>query len=71
MKASAVKHGDSYIINGTKLWITNAEHAGVFAVFVNANPTQVSHANPINSCELWLNILAWNALKTVFQVLSR
>ena len=46
MKASAVKHGDSYIINGTKLWITNAEHAGVFAVFVNANPTHVSHAYP-------------------------
>lgn len=39
MKASAVKQGDYYIINGTKLWITNAEHAGVYAVFVNAKPT--------------------------------
>lgn len=39
MKTSAVKQGDYYIISGTKLWITNAEHAGVYAVFVNAKPT--------------------------------
>lgn len=41
MKTSAVKEGDHYIINGTKLWITNAEQAGVYAVFVNADPTKV------------------------------
>ncbi|XP_045188501.2 short/branched chain specific acyl-CoA dehydrogenase, mitochondrial-like [Mercenaria mercenaria] len=39
MKMSAVKQGDHYILNGTKLWITNAEHAGVFFVFANAKPT--------------------------------
>ena len=39
LKTSAVKHGDYYIINGTKIWITNAEHAGIFLVMANANPT--------------------------------
>lgn len=39
MKTSAVKQGDHYILNGTKLWITNAEHSGVFFVFANAKPT--------------------------------
>lgn len=38
MKTSAVKQGSDYIINGTKLWITNAEHAGMFCVFANAKP---------------------------------
>ena len=42
MKTSAVKQGDYFILNGTKLWITNAEHAGLFAVFANAKPTAVS-----------------------------
>ncbi|KAH3788542.1 short/branched chain specific acyl-CoA dehydrogenase, mitochondrial-like [Dreissena polymorpha] len=39
MKTSAVKKGDYYILNGTKLWITNAEQAGAFFVFANAQPT--------------------------------
>ncbi|XP_062573550.1 short/branched chain specific acyl-CoA dehydrogenase, mitochondrial-like [Saccostrea cucullata] len=39
MRGAAVKQGDYYILNGTKIWITNAEHAGVFLVMVNANPT--------------------------------
>ncbi|KAL4231870.1 hypothetical protein ACF0H5_009446 [Mactra antiquata] len=39
MKMSAVKQGDHYILNGTKLWITNAEHSGLFTVFANAKPT--------------------------------
>ena len=42
MKTAAVKQGDYYILNGTKLWITNAEHAGLFYVFANAKPTAVS-----------------------------
>lgn len=29
LKTSAKQDGDDYIINGTKLWITNAEHAGI------------------------------------------
>ena len=38
-----MKDGDDYIINGTKVWISNAEHAGVFLVMANAKPTDVSN----------------------------
>jgi alkylation response protein AidB-like acyl-CoA dehydrogenase len=34
----AEKKGDHYVLNGRKLWITNAAEAGVFIVFANANP---------------------------------
>jgi short/branched chain acyl-CoA dehydrogenase len=30
--------GDHWVLNGQKLWITNAFEAGVFIVFANANP---------------------------------
>jgi short/branched chain acyl-CoA dehydrogenase len=30
--------GDHWLLNGRKLWITNAAEAGVFIVFANANP---------------------------------
>jgi butyryl-CoA dehydrogenase/short/branched chain acyl-CoA dehydrogenase len=35
-----VDHGDHFILNGRKLWITNAVEAGVFIVFANINPEQ-------------------------------
>lgn len=38
MKARAIKDGNDFIINGTKCWITNAEHAGFYIVFANINP---------------------------------
>lgn len=38
MRTSAKKDGDDFILNGTKLWITNAGHAGLFLVFANAEP---------------------------------
>lgn len=40
MKTTAAPSADqsSYTINGTKLWISNAQQAGVFLVFANANP---------------------------------
>src|SRR5207237_977934 len=34
----AVDKGDHFVLNGRKLWITNAVEAGVFIVFANANP---------------------------------
>lgn len=42
MKTTAVVDDDdgSYVINGTKLWISNAPEAGVFLVFANAAPDQ-------------------------------
>lgn len=42
LKTQAVKQGDQYIINGSKMWISNAEQAGVFLVMANAKPTDVS-----------------------------
>jgi short/branched chain acyl-CoA dehydrogenase len=36
-KAVASADGSSYTITGEKLWISNAEHAGVFLVFANAD----------------------------------
>jgi len=38
LKTNAVKSGDDYIINGSKMWISSAEIAGVFLVMANANP---------------------------------
>ena len=34
----AVADGDDYVLNGRKLWITNAREAGLFIVMANANP---------------------------------
>ncbi len=34
----AEDRGDHWVLNGRKLWITNAAEAGIFIVFVNANP---------------------------------
>jgi len=39
LKTQAIKDGDNYVINGTKCWITNAEHAGIFLVYANVNPS--------------------------------
>lgn len=33
MKTRAVRDGDDYVLNGTKMWISNAEYAGVFVVW--------------------------------------
>lgn len=40
LKTVAVKEGDHFIMNGSKLWISNAEHAGVFMVMANAEPAK-------------------------------
>uniref|UniRef100_A0A8D0HIA6 Short/branched chain specific acyl-CoA dehydrogenase, mitochondrial n=1 Tax=Sphenodon punctatus TaxID=8508 RepID=A0A8D0HIA6_SPHPU len=39
LKTQAEKKGDYYIINGSKMWISFAEQAGVFLVMANANPS--------------------------------
>lgn len=33
MKTRAVRDGEHYVLNGTKMWISNAEYAGVFVVW--------------------------------------
>ncbi len=39
LQTRAVEDGDSYLLTGRKLWITNAAEAGVFLVMANANPS--------------------------------
>ncbi|WP_110636742.1 acyl-CoA dehydrogenase family protein [Salinicola salarius] len=38
LRTTAVRDGNDYIINGTKRYITNAPHAGIFTVMARTNP---------------------------------
>lgn len=38
LKTRAREEGDHFILNGTKLWITNAGEADLFIIFANVNP---------------------------------
>ncbi len=40
MKTTAVPDNDTYILNGTKQWITNGENAQVYTVFAKTNPAK-------------------------------
>ncbi|KAK2191162.1 hypothetical protein NP493_58g05029 [Ridgeia piscesae] len=40
LKTTATRHGDHYVLNGEKMWISNAEHAGIFLVMANVDPSQ-------------------------------
>jgi len=39
LQTRAVRRGDEYVLNGRKLWITNAKEAGLFIVFATLDPT--------------------------------
>ncbi|MES2963664.1 MAG: acyl-CoA dehydrogenase [Bdellovibrionota bacterium] len=39
LKLRAEDKGDKWVLNGSKLWITNGKEAGVFLVFANMNPS--------------------------------
>jgi len=38
LKTTAKEDGDHYVLNGSKLWITNANEADIFLVMANINP---------------------------------
>lgn len=38
LRTRARRNGDDYVLDGRKIWITNAREAGVFVVFANAAP---------------------------------
>jgi butyryl-CoA dehydrogenase/short/branched chain acyl-CoA dehydrogenase len=38
LAARARQEGEHFVLNGRKLWITNAKEAGLFIVFANVNP---------------------------------
>jgi alkylation response protein AidB-like acyl-CoA dehydrogenase len=37
LTCAAVRRGDRYVINGSKMWVTNGSHAGVITVFVSTD----------------------------------
>jgi alkylation response protein AidB-like acyl-CoA dehydrogenase len=39
LKCGAKEDGDDYILNGTKLWITNAKEADIFLIFATVDPS--------------------------------
>lgn len=41
MRLTADKQGDNYILNGTKMWITNGPHADVLVVYAKTSPKMV------------------------------
>lgn len=42
LKTTAKKDGDHYVINGTKMWISNSDVSEVFLLMANVDPSQVS-----------------------------
>lgn len=42
MKTKAVRRGDSWILNGSKKWISNAGHSDFYTVLASTDPTQGS-----------------------------
>ncbi len=40
LKTQATRRGDRWVLNGQKLWITNAGESSLFVVFANADPSQ-------------------------------
>ena len=40
LRTTATRNGDDYVINGTKRFITNAPHAGLFTVLARTNPDE-------------------------------
>jgi hypothetical protein len=39
MRTSAVRRGDTWVLNGSKQWITSGAHAGVIVVWARTSPT--------------------------------
>jgi butyryl-CoA dehydrogenase/short/branched chain acyl-CoA dehydrogenase len=40
LETRAARRGDDYVLNGQKLWITNAKEAGLFIVFATIDPDE-------------------------------
>jgi acyl-CoA dehydrogenase len=40
LKTTAVRRGDTYVLNGSKQWCTNGDHADVITVFATVDPSR-------------------------------
>jgi alkylation response protein AidB-like acyl-CoA dehydrogenase len=49
LKTRAVRDGDDYIINGTKIWTTHAHHANRMFALVRTNDTDASRTASASS----------------------
>ena len=43
MKLRADKHGDHYVLNGSKMWITNGPDANVYVIYAKTEPEKGAH----------------------------
>ena len=41
MRTSAIRNGNDYVVNGSKMWITNARRAGLIALMCKTDPAAV------------------------------
>jgi len=48
LRTTAVREGDDYVLNGTKLWVTNGGLAGLYIVYARTDPS-VSKAKGISA----------------------
>lgn len=55
LKTTAKKDGDHYVINGTKMWISNSDVSEVFLLMANVDPSQVSCADKFNFYSFLIN----------------
>lgn len=76
LKTVAKKDGDHYYINGTKMWISNSDIAGIFYVFANTDPSQVKNINFLNLSIFLMCFNTYFSIKTfiitniIFVILS-
>jgi alkylation response protein AidB-like acyl-CoA dehydrogenase len=40
LRTTAVRRGDHYVLNGSKQWCTNGDHAGIICVFATVDPAR-------------------------------
>lgn len=71
LKTRAEKQKDYYIINGSKMWISNAENAGVFLVMANADPNAVGCCSRFYSPHQFLSASVVIHVLTGFLLLVR
>lgn len=48
LRATAVQDGDEWVLNGTKMWVTSGDRAGLFLTYVRTDP-EVSKAKGITA----------------------
>jgi len=53
-KTKAVKKGDEWILNGSKMWITNGGHASFYFVLARTDPDPKVPASKVTIYKNWI-----------------